>query len=109
MNIVEAAKALKEGKKIRRPNFPNGYYFYSQDSYVRKADHTTTAPNHNFSMNELLADDWEVVVESPMKDAWNNYIFHAKFGSEALKQLAERDFYSGWMAAQSYYILPAKS
>ena len=49
MNIIEAAKALKEGRSVRRP--------YSISTWLH------LYPNQHFvlSIVDLLADDYEVV------------------------------------------------
>ena len=69
MNIIEAAKALNEGKEIRRPNWIPGFAIHVEEDSSTKKDTI-----HNFIITtfyedrfdewepeDLLADDWEVV------------------------------------------------
>ena len=62
MNFKQAYSKLLEGKKIRRKE-AKGYYILKGDNiyYVCFADQVLTL---NVSVEEALADDWEVVKES---------------------------------------------
>lgn len=88
MNIIEASKALLEGKKIRRRDYPVGLYYYNSHKEVyplaygsvKEANHTTTSPSHEFTIEELLANDWEIDESYlPMERCWNEFRkYHAQ-------------------------------
>lgn len=66
MNIIETAKELKDGKKIRRKDWDDIYIIYCPGL---KGDLIIWSSGKNpvefdrfmFDTNDLLADDWEVV------------------------------------------------
>lgn len=61
MNFLEAVKAMKEGKKVRRPD---SYYLYLSDNFL--FNEVNSIPL--IKREDVEADDWEVVDED--KD-WN--------------------------------------
>jgi len=61
MNFMEAVKALKEGKKVKRPNFVKGYYHYNDNGRIKlSGDNEPILPDIFF----FEATDWEVVEEN---------------------------------------------
>ena len=62
MNILEATKHLKEGKKIKRKYWVDIYIIYCPGL---KGDLISKNPvefdRFMFNTNDLLADDWEAV------------------------------------------------
>lgn len=69
MLFAEAVQALKDGKMVARKGWveQEGYLiFLSGMNHVWKiiTSPQPNAGNHIFSMNELSADDWEIVTGS---------------------------------------------
>lgn len=62
MNIIEAAKELKSGKYIRRKEWI-GFIFvlFNNNSLLFKYSQDEKIIDLNLKLNDLLADDWEVV------------------------------------------------
>lgn len=60
MNIIEAAQALKEGKKIRQLHW-EGLYLWSDDKGIYRGDDNSIYEFWNFNL--LLDEKWEVVEE----------------------------------------------
>lgn len=62
MNIIEAAKELKSGKYIRRKEWV-GFIFvlFNNNSLLFKYSQDEKIIDLNLKLNDLLADDWEVV------------------------------------------------
>lgn len=72
MNIGDAIKAMKDEKKIRRPEYPIGYYlclrksgsssgFDFLDSGERYALKCSRDGHTIFDVEDLLAEDWEIL------------------------------------------------
>lgn len=64
MNIIEAAKELKNGKYIRRKEWV-GFIFvlFNNNSLLYKYSQDEKIIDLNLKLNDLLADDWEVIDE----------------------------------------------
>ena len=62
MNIIEAAKELKSGKYIKRKEWV-GFIFvlFNNNSLLYKYSQDKKIIDLNLKLNDLLADDWEVV------------------------------------------------
>ena len=62
MNIIEAAKELKSGKYIRRKEWV-GFIFvlFNNNSLLFKYSQDEKIIDLNLKLNDLLAEDWEVV------------------------------------------------
>lgn len=62
MNIIEVAKQLKDGKKIRRKEWV-GFIFvlFNNNSLLFKYSQDEKIIDLNLKLNDLLADDWEVI------------------------------------------------
>jgi len=62
MNFIEAVKAMKEGKKVRRPLFkehPSIGYIYKNGDYILRGD----AGEFPMGFENLEATDWEIIEE----------------------------------------------
>lgn len=57
MNFQEALQAMKNGKKIRRPNFDGGCYL----SIIFGVLYTTSLIRSNLDGKDILEEDWEIV------------------------------------------------
>lgn len=64
MNIIEAAKELKSGKYIRRKEWV-GFIFvlFNNNSLLFKYSQDEKIIDLNLKLNDLLADDWEILEE----------------------------------------------
>ena len=64
MNIIEAAKELKNGKYIRRKEWV-GFIFvlFNNNSLLFKYSQEEKIIDPNLKLNDLLADDWEILEE----------------------------------------------
>lgn len=62
MNIIEAAKELKNGKYIKRKEWV-GFMFvlFNHNSLLFKFPQDNKISDITIKLNDLLADDWEVV------------------------------------------------
>lgn len=71
MKWEEAVKVMKEGKRVRRPNFTNNAYYYNDDGIIR-----LSSDNEPISPEIFLfeATDWEIVEE---KKTLSNKTFHS--------------------------------
>lgn len=59
MNFLEAVKAMKEGKKVRRKNhIDDAYMSYVNEKFVFYGFSNTT-----FSLRDIEATDWEIYEE----------------------------------------------
>lgn len=60
MNIIEAAKQMKEGKRVRRKCWPTKSYIQDpcDDGCISFA--YAAFPSH-FHIEDLTTDDWEIV------------------------------------------------
>ena len=76
MNFEEAVEAMKEGKKLTRPNYVEGVYFESRDLGIIKILNDNNFEGMLYLFNDIEATDWEVVDED--KD-WN-------LGKQSLEQ-----------------------
>lgn len=56
MNIIETAKELKDGKKIRRKDWDISLYVAVDTFWVFNGNKTYT-----LTLSDILADDWEVI------------------------------------------------
>lgn len=75
MNIVSAAHYLNNGMKIKRPSWVNKYLFFVPTTFNEFSSiKQTTCPldkdfnahyrwNYELRMEDVLADDWEIVKE----------------------------------------------
>ena len=63
MNIIEAAKAMREGKKVRRPLWSKSAHIYASEcGFVLMRYSKADACGDEFlEVDDLLATDWEVV------------------------------------------------
>ncbi len=59
MNIIEAAKAMEEGKRIRRECPVSGLLEWTWPDKSSGNDPRLTI--YPMSLDDLLADDWEIV------------------------------------------------
>lgn len=65
MNIIEAAKAMREGKRVRRPGDDNGAMLWMDNSPGGPALVRNQWQEREYMwMEDLLADDWEAVDEN---------------------------------------------
>lgn len=64
MNIIEAAKELKSGKYIKRKEWV-GFIFvlFNNNSLLFKYSQDEKIIDLNLKLNDLLADDWEILEE----------------------------------------------
>jgi len=62
MNIIEAAKECKNGKYIKRKEWV-GFIFvlFNNNSLLFKYSQDNRIIDLNIKLNDLLAEDWEVV------------------------------------------------
>lgn len=66
MNFVEAVKAMKEGKKVRRKDWGgDDYYLFSETGNI---EDNYGDFQRGFPINECEATDWEIVDE---EQDWN--------------------------------------
>jgi hypothetical protein len=64
MNIIEAAKELKSGKYIRRKEWVGFIFvFFNNNSLLFKYSQDEKIIDLNLKLNDLLADDWEILEE----------------------------------------------
>lgn len=58
-SIQQAAKWMKEGKKVRRPSFQDKEYFWANDfSFIK---YETGEWVDMLEIEDLLAEDWEIL------------------------------------------------
>lgn len=57
MNIIEAAQAMREGKRVRLPWWPAGRYILEAFGVLVKGDGIDCA----LGTDQILSTDWEVV------------------------------------------------
>ena len=70
MTIVEAFKALTEGKKIRRKD-------WEKDNYITLVDNQVVSQNgwsSGLCIDDFSADWWEEYIESPLDDKEKEYL-----------------------------------
>lgn len=69
MDFMEAVKAMKEGKKIRRNNYPFGYkgYIELEEGHLQFCNCNENA-NAIIDFKDIEATDWEIYEE---QDEWN--------------------------------------
>jgi hypothetical protein len=62
MNIIEAAKELKNGKYIKRKEWV-GFIFvlFNNNSLLFKYSKDNRIVDLNLKLNDFIADDWEVL------------------------------------------------
>lgn len=67
MNIIEAAKELKAGKKIMRSYWDGEYFLYLENDhvYIGSKEDPDFKEIQDLRPFELLAEDWEVYEEQP--------------------------------------------
>ena len=70
MTIVEAVKALAEGKKIRRNDWSKGDYVTLKDNKVV----SQSGLSSGVCIEDLSADWWEEYIESPLDDKEKEYL-----------------------------------
>lgn len=64
MNIIEAAKAMKEGKKIRQPHWDSDFFLYGNEYGIFRSDDKTV---YNWFSPDLLLDETWVAIEVEVK------------------------------------------
>lgn len=77
MNLEEAIKALKEGKKIRRKTLEKGDYYQldmsDKTGFIRGTPSYFT-PLISFRADGILGDDWEIVEEPVLNKQGKEYL-----------------------------------
>ena len=76
MNLEEAIKALKEGKKIRRNAWGLNVYIQidmSEKKFIQGTSCRST-PIISLSVTEILADDWEIIKEPVLDKQEKKYL-----------------------------------
>jgi len=74
LNFIEAVKAAKDGKKIRNRYWCNHIYVIYKDDklFLRRSDEDLNL--YQVSASSIIADDWEIVPDSPetmgFMEAW---------------------------------------
>lgn len=63
-DIKQAAKWMQEGNKVRRVIWPSGYYWLPWGDHVLIELHAPLQEPKDalFGFDDLLADDWEIVL-----------------------------------------------
>ena len=61
MNIIEATKQLALGKKIRRKDWDDSYIRNDMMLYTKCKTFYIPSERFEYYVDDLLADDWEVV------------------------------------------------
>ena len=61
MKIRKAIKLAEDGKKLRRPTWHKDAYVAAREGSVMDFYFKGCITNAKFTVNDLLADDWEVV------------------------------------------------
>ena len=61
MNIIEAAKAMQQGQRVRRRSDPLFVYFFRDDEIWMEYMGKKRRRRPSFPMDDLLAEDWEIV------------------------------------------------
>ena len=67
MNFLEAVKAMKEGKKVRRNYYPFGKdgYMYIEDMTIRLSHNTFSDSKYpNFQIEDFESIDWKIYENS---------------------------------------------
>jgi hypothetical protein len=64
-DIKQAAKWMKDGKEVRRPQFLGGFAYRAARKLSGISNHIETNDNADmtdepFTLSDLLADDWEI-------------------------------------------------
>lgn len=57
MNIIEAAQAMKEGKRVKRPGWKKGEFIKRYYSNIEDQNYEEPL----FWLEDILATDWEIV------------------------------------------------
>jgi len=83
MNFLEAVKAMKEGKKVRRGGWNKDNYLYLETGEIIKDDSGYLKLPENFE-----ATDWEIVEE---KKTLSDKIFEVKNQWDCIKDLSAYD------------------
>ena len=68
MNFMEAVKAMKEGKKVRRPYFVEEHYFYCDEHGIKYSHSRKDKKWAEFSMDAFEATDWEIYEEDKLSE-----------------------------------------
>lgn len=64
MKFKDAIKLLRAGKKIRRPAWKEGsYWIMGTDEVIRYEDGNITCQNAHVHLDQIEAEDWEVMGE----------------------------------------------
>lgn len=64
MKFENALKRMREGKKIKRKDYTCCFFMNTSGifvTYLYKTDKKTTELKEHFWLNEILAEDWEVL------------------------------------------------
>jgi hypothetical protein len=81
MNIIQAAYAVKTGKKLRRPTWFNKSYFLEDCESIE------------VSIDDILANDWEIegrkieITESEFDDIATSFEYEQSYVIELKKRL----------------------
>ena len=64
-DIKQAAKWMKEGEKVRRPSFMEGFAYLAVERLKGVSGNQITTTDNNIDLEplmltDLLADDWEI-------------------------------------------------
>ena len=66
MNLAEALKALKDGKKIKRKSEPANLYYQLKDKSIICCG--VRLDNIVLDFDDLIDDDWEIVQENILEE-----------------------------------------
>ena len=89
LNVMEAVRAAKDGKKIRRASWlPGEAIYHSSDRFRFACDDRLY---ENFLTYDILADDWEIVPEPPKTMTFQEAVEAMKQGM-AITRASNRRF-----------------
>lgn len=75
MTIIEASKAMQEGKKVRNKSWVFRKYIYADGDKIISNTDDGLSNYIILTMDGCLSDDWEVVEpeQSPVERSWEHY------------------------------------